>query len=157
MDMYQTRSIGPYTVSDDPSRLDVKAMHAYLKRAYWSQEIPLEVVERAARASLCIGAYEASGAQVGLARFISDYATFAYVCDVYVLEEHRGRGLSKAMMGMASEHPKLQGLRRWTLVTLDAHGLYEQFGFKGIVNQERFMERIVPDIYRKRGPQSPVG
>jgi GNAT superfamily N-acetyltransferase len=150
MDSYQTRSVGAYTVSDDPSRLDFKAMHAYLKRAYWSQEIPLDVVERAARASLCIGAYDAGGAQVGLARFISDYATFAYVCDVYVLEEHRGRGLSKAMMAMASEHPKLQGLRRWTLVTLDAHGLYEQFGFKPVANQERFMERIVPDIYRKK-------
>ncbi len=157
MDTWQTRSVGSYIVSDNPARLDVKAMHAYLKRAYWSQEIPLEIVERAARASLCIGAYDASGAQVGLARFISDYATFAYVCDVYVLEEHRGRGLSKAMMAMACEHPKLQGLRRWTLVTLDAHGLYEQFGFKPIVNQERFMERIVPDIYRKRGPQSPGG
>lgn len=155
--MDKTRTVGPYTVSDDPSRLDVKAMHAYLKRAYWSQEIPLEVVERAARASLCIGAYDASGAQVGLARFISDYATFAYVCDVYVLEEHRGRGLSKAMMAMASDHPKLQGLRRWTLVTLDAHGLYEQFGFRPIANQERFMERVVPDIYKKRGPQSPGG
>ena len=149
MDTHQTRSIGRYTVSDDPSRLDFQAMHAYLKRAYWSQEIPLEVVERAARASLCIGAYDASGAQVGLARFISDYATFAYVCDVYVLEEHRGHGLSKAMMAMASEHPRLQGLRRWTLVTLDAHGLYEQFGFRAIAHQERFMERVVTDIYRK--------
>jgi GNAT superfamily N-acetyltransferase len=149
MDSVQTRSVGAYTISDDPSRLDFEAMHAYLKRAYWSQEIPLDVVERAARASLCIGAYDAGGAQVGLARFISDYATFAYVCDVYVLEEHRGRGLSKAMMAMASEHPKLQGLRRWTLVTLDAHGLYEQFGFKPIANPERFMERIYPNIYRK--------
>ena len=157
MDTYQTRAAGPYTISDDPSRLDVKAMHAYLRRAYWSQEIPLEIVERAARASLCIGAYDAGGAQVGLARFVSDYATFAYVCDVYVLEEHRGHGISKAMMAMASEHPKLQGLRRWTLVTLDAHGLYEQFGFRAIQNQERFMERVVPDIYKKRGPQSPGG
>jgi GNAT superfamily N-acetyltransferase len=156
MDTFQTRSVGPYTISDDPSRLDFEAMHAYLKRAYWSQEIPLDVVERAARGSLCIGAYDASGAQVGLTRLISDYATFAYVCDVYVLEEHRGRGLSKAMMAMASEHPKLQGLRRWMLVTLDAHGLYAQFGFEAIVNQERFMERIVPDIYR-RSPQSPGG
>ena len=149
MDSYQTRAIGAYTVSDDPSHLDFKAMHAYLRRSYWSQEIPLEVVERAARGSLCIGAYDASGAQVGLARFVSDYATFAYVCDVYVLEEHRGHGLSKAMMAMASEHPKLQGLRRWTLVTLDAHGLYEQFGFRAIAHQERFMERVFPDIYRK--------
>jgi GNAT superfamily N-acetyltransferase len=136
-------------VSDDPARLDVNAMHAYLKRAYWSLEIPVKVVERAVQASLCIGAYDASGAQVGLARFISDFATFAYVCDVYVLEEHRGHGLSKAMMAMASSHPKLQGLRRWTLVTLDAHGLYEQFGFKPLANPERFMERIVPDIYRQ--------
>jgi GNAT superfamily N-acetyltransferase len=150
MDTCLTRTIGSYTVSDDPSRLDFEAMHAYLKRSYWSPGIPLEVVERAARASLCIGAYDASGAQVGLARFVSDYATFAYVCDVYVLEEHRGKGLSKAMMAMASEHPKLQGLRRWMLVTADAHGLYEQFGFRGIVGQERFMERVVPDIYLRK-------
>ncbi len=149
MNTYLTQAVGTYTVSDDPARLDVNAMHAYLRRAYWSEEIPLEVIERAARASLCIGAYDANGAQVGLARFISDFATFAYVCDVYVLEEHRGHGLSKAMMAMATSHPKLQGLRRWMLVTLDAHGLYEQFGFKPIANSERFMERIVPDIYKR--------
>jgi GNAT superfamily N-acetyltransferase len=148
MDTFLTHTVGNYTVSDDPRRLDVQAMHAYLRRAYWSENIPLEVVERAVRGSLCIGAYDIRGAQVGLARFISDYATFAYVCDVYVLEEHRGRGLSKAMMAMASAHPKLQGLRRWTLVTNDAHGLYRQFGFKPIAHQERFMERIVPNIYK---------
>lgn len=145
---FLTRTVGNYTVSDDPRRLDVKAMHAYLRRAYWSEEIPIEVVERAVRGSLCIGAYDIRGAQVGLVRLISDYATFAYVCDVYVLEEHRGRGLSKAMMRMASDHPKLQGLRRWTLVTHDAHGLYRQFGFTAIANPERFMERIVPNIYK---------
>ena len=149
MNTYLTQAVGTYTVSDDPARLDVNAMHAYLRRAYWSEEIPLEVIERAVRASLCIGAYDANGAQVGLARFISDFATFAYVCDVYVLEEHRGHGLSKAMMAMATSHPKLQGLRRWMLVTLDAHGLYEQFGFRPIANSERFMERIVPDIYKR--------
>jgi GNAT superfamily N-acetyltransferase len=150
MDTYFTEQVGTYTVSDDPSRLDVKAMHAYLRRAYWSEEIPLEVVERATRGSLCIGAYDAGGAQVGLARFISDFATFAYVCDVYVLEEHRGQGLSKAMMAMASSHPKLQGLRRWTLVTNDAHGLYAQYGFKPIAHSDRFMERIVPNIYKNK-------
>jgi GNAT superfamily N-acetyltransferase len=144
-----TQAIGHYTLSDDPSRLDVKAIHAYLRRAYWSKEIPLETVERAVRGSMCIGAYDANGAQVGLARFISDYATFAYVCDVYVLEEHRGRGLSKAMMAMATSHPKLQGLRRWTLATNDAHGLYTQFGFSSIANPERFMERVVPNIYKR--------
>jgi GNAT superfamily N-acetyltransferase len=79
---------------------------------------------------------------------ISDYATFCYVCDVYVLEEHRGRGLSKAMMAMALQHPKLQGLRRWNLVTQDAHGLYRQFGFTTPSHVDRYMERTVPDIYR---------
>jgi GNAT superfamily N-acetyltransferase len=148
MSTYLTHEVGTYKVSDDPSQLDVKAMHAYLKRAYWSEEIPLDVVERAVSASLCIGAYDSNGAQVGLARFISDFATFAYVCDVYVLEEHRGHGLSKAMMAMATSHPKLQGLRRWTLVTLDAHGLYEQVGFKPIARPEQFMERTVPNIYK---------
>jgi GNAT superfamily N-acetyltransferase len=150
METYLTQTVGTYTVSDDPSRLDVKAMHAYLRRSYWSEEIPLEVLERAVRNSLCIGVYDAQGAQVGVARFISDFATFAYVCDVYVLEEHRGRGLSKAMMAMASSHPKLQGLRRWTLVTADAHGLYKQFGFTPLVNHGGFMERTVPNIYKQK-------
>jgi GNAT superfamily N-acetyltransferase len=150
MDTSFTRAHGAYLLSDDPARLDLEAMHSYLKRAYWSEDIPLDVVERAVRGSLCVGAYDAGGAQVGLVRCISDYATFCYLCDVYVLEEHRGRGLSKAMMAMVVAHPKLQGLRRWTLVTLDAHGLYEQVGFRAIANPERFMERIVPDIYRKK-------
>ncbi len=105
-----TRTKGSYTISDDPGRLDLRAMHSYLRRAYWSEGIPFEVVERSARASLCIGTYDAVGAQVGLARFISDYATFCYVCDVYVLEEHRGRGLSKAMMALGMDHPRLQGI-----------------------------------------------
>jgi GNAT superfamily N-acetyltransferase len=144
-----TRTVGSYTICDDPARLDFHAMHAYLRRAYWSENIPFEVMERAARASLCVGAYDATGAQVGLARFISDYATFCYVCDVYVLEEHRGRGLSKAMMAFAVDHPRLQGLRRWTLVTRDAHGLYRQFGFTAPARPERYMERLDPGIYRR--------
>lgn len=152
MSTYLTHTVGAYTVSDDPARLDLNAMHAYLQRAYWSERIPFDVVERAARASLCIGAYDAAGAQVGLARFISDYATFCYVCDVYVLEEHRGRGLSKAMMAMAINHPKLQGLRRWSLVTQDAHGLYRQFGFVAPAHIDRYMERVVPDIYARNKP-----
>jgi GNAT superfamily N-acetyltransferase len=141
---------GTYTISDDPQRLDVRAIHAYLQRAYWSEDIPLHIVQRALPASLCIGTYDAAGAQVGLARFISDYATFCYVCDVYVLEEHRGRGISKAMMQMGTEHPRLQGLRRWTLATADAHGLYAQFGFTALSRPERLMEKVVPDIYKKK-------
>jgi GNAT superfamily N-acetyltransferase len=140
---------GPYTLSDDPDRLDPRRIHAYLTRAYWSQGIPLETVERALRGSLSIGAYDADGAQVGFARFISDYATFCYVCDVYVLEEHRGHGLAKAMLAMAVEHPKLQGLRRWTLATRDAHGLYAQFGFTPLANPLTFMERLDPDVYTR--------
>src|SRR5262245_33209360 len=139
-----------YTLSDDPRRLDLRAIHAYLERSYWAEGVPLEIVERAARASLCIGAYDASGAQVAFARFVSDFATSCYVCDVYVLEDHRGRGISKAMMQMAVTHPKLQGLRRWLLVTRDAHALYAQFGFTPLAHAERHMERVVPDIYLRR-------
>jgi GNAT superfamily N-acetyltransferase len=145
----QTRTHGLYTVSDDPARLDPTAIHAYLRHAYWSEQIPFEIVERALRGSLCIGAYDADGAQVGLVRLISDYATYCYVCDVYVLEEHRGRGLSKAMMAMAVEHPRLQGLRRWNLVTNDAHGLYAQVGFAPPKNPERYMERLDADVYKR--------
>lgn len=144
------RRVGSYTISDDPALLDPRAIHAYLQRSYWSPGIPLEVVERALRGSLCIGAYDRAGAQVALARFISDYATFCYVGDVYVLEDHRGRGLSKAMLGMAVDHPLLQGLRRWSLVTADAHGLYRQFGFSPVAQPERHMERLDPDIYRRQ-------
>lgn len=143
------RHFGSYSVSDDSARLDLHAIHAYLQRAYWSVGIPFGTVERAVRNSLCIGAYDGSGAQVGLVRLVSDYATFCYVTDVYVLEEHRGRGLSKAMMGMAMEHPMLQGLRRWNLSTADAHGLYRQFGFTAFAHPERHMERHDPDIYRR--------
>ncbi len=144
------RRVGSYTVSDDPALLDTRAIHAYLQRSYWSPDIPLEVVERAVRGSLCVGAYDGTGAQVGLARFISDYATFCYVGDVYVLEDHRGQGLSKAMLGMAVDHPLLQGLRRWSLVTADAHELYRQFGFSPVAQPERHMERLNRDIYRHR-------
>jgi GNAT superfamily N-acetyltransferase len=145
------RRLGSYTISDDPARLDLRAIQAYLSRSYWSAGIPLEIVERAVRGSLCFGAYDAAGAQVGLVRLISDQATFCYVCDVYVLEEHRGRGLSKAMLAMAMDDPRLQGLRRWSLVTADAHDLYRQFGFTPVAQPERHMERLNPDVYRPKG------
>ena len=143
------RAVGDYVISADAARLDTLAIHGYLRRSYWSEGIPFEIVDRAVKASLCIGAYDASGKQVGLVRLISDYATFCFVCDVYVLEPHRGRGLSKAMMAMAMQHPNLQGLRRWILGTLDAHGLYRQFGFSALAHPERAMEIAVPDIYTR--------
>ena len=140
--------VGSYTISDDPGRLDPVAIHAYLQRAYWSPGVPFDTVERAVRNSLCIGAYDAAGAQVGLVRLISDQATFCYVGDVYVLEEHRGQGLSKAMLAMAMDHPALQGLRRWSLVTADAQSLYRRLGFTPVAQPERHMEILRPDIYR---------
>jgi GNAT superfamily N-acetyltransferase len=143
------RSTGSYVVSADPARLDIPVIHGYLQRSYWAEGIPLDIVDRAVKASLCIGAYHESGEQVGLVRLISDYATYCFVCDVFVLEPHRGRGLSKAMLTMAFEHPRLQGLRRWSLGTLDAHGLYRQFGFSPLAHPERHMERFVPDIYTR--------
>ena len=143
------RAVGDYVISAEPARLNTLAIHGYLRRSYWSEGIPVEVVDRAVKASLCIGAYDRSGQQVGLVRLISDYATFCWVCDVYVLEAHRGRGLSKAMLAMAFEHPRLQGLRRWSLVTLDAHGLYRQFGFSEPAFPERHMELTVPDMYKR--------
>ena len=121
-------------------------MHHYLQGAYWSQGLPLEVGARCrARAS----APTRARAQV-LARFISDFATFCYVCDVYVLEGHRGRGVARAMLALALEHPRLQGLRRWHLVTRDAHALYRACGFAPLAQPERHMERARPDFYKER-------
>jgi GNAT superfamily N-acetyltransferase len=153
MSDYLNRAHGPYTLSDDPTRLDLEAMHAYLRQAYWSEGIPLEVLTRAVRDSLCVGAYDACQAQIGLTRCISDYATFCYLCDVYVLEAHRRRGLARAMMEVVVGHPRLQGLRRWMLVTRDAHPLYREFGFTPLGQPERHMERRVLDVYRQaEGP-----
>jgi len=138
-----------YEISTDQSRLDIAAIHAYLTRSYWSPGIPLEVVERAARASLCFGLYEMTqGRQVGLARVVTDYATFAYLCDVYVLEDHRGRGLSKRLMQAVMSHPALAGARRAMLATRDAHGLYRQFEFRDVGTSQTLMEIVRPDIYR---------
>ena len=140
---------GPYLISDDPARLDATAIHSYLTRSYWSENIPLETVQRALHGSLCIGAYVETGAQVGLVRIISDHATYAYLCDVYVLEEHRGHSLSKAMLALTLRHPKLQGLRSWSLRTRDAHGLYTPFGFKPLKHPESYLALRFPDVYRQ--------
>ena len=138
-----------YLISDDAARLDVDAIHAYLTRSYWAQGIPREVVARSVTNSLCLGIYAPEGEQIGLVRVISDYATFAYLCDVYVLEAHRGHGLSKAALHLLTTHPRLQGLRRLQLVTNDAHGLYTQYGFKVVDKPERHMENCPPAPYEK--------
>lgn len=140
-----------YEISDDPSRLDIEVVHRYLStEAYWSPGIPRAVVERAMDNSLCFGVYAPDGMQVGFGRAISDYATFAYVADVFILPEHRGRGLSKRLMEAMLGHPDLQGLRRWLLATRDAHGLYEQYKFTLPNVANRFMERTDPDVYKRQ-------
>jgi ribosomal protein S18 acetylase RimI-like enzyme len=137
-----------YLISTDPQRLDIAAIHAYLTRSYWSPGIPPGTVERAVRNSLCFGLYEeASGGQVGLARVVTDHATFAYLCDVYVLEEHRGRGLAKFLMRTVMSHPALTGARRAMLGTRDAHGLYRQFAFTDVGTSSILMEIVRPDMY----------
>jgi GNAT superfamily N-acetyltransferase len=144
---------GNYLISDDPERLKIDAIHAYLTRSYWAAGIPRDTVARALANSLCIGAYDREGNQAGLVRLISDYATFCYVCDVYVHEEHRRHGLSREMMKFAARHPRLQGLRRWHLVTRDAHGVYAKYGFKALGHPERHMERHDPGIYERRSAE----
>lgn len=141
-----------YEISTDAARLDAHAVHAYLTRSYWSPGIPFETVERALRHSLCFGVYHAaSGAQVGLARVVTDYATFAYLCDVYVLEEHRGHGLGKRLMREVMTHPALTGARRAMLATRDAHGLYARHGFRAPPDDGALMQVLRPDPYRAPG------
>jgi GNAT superfamily N-acetyltransferase len=142
---------GEYTVSTDPARLDIDVIHAFLRRAYWAGDhLPRKIVVRAAEHSLNFGVYH-DGSQVGGARVITDCATFAYVADVFVLEGHRGRGLSVWMMECVAAHPELQGLRRWMLGTRDAHTLYEKSGFTAIKQDDgRWMEKADPDVYRRQ-------
>jgi GNAT superfamily N-acetyltransferase len=138
-----------YTLSTDPAKLDIAAMHAYLSRSYWSPGVPLEVVAAAAKNSLCFGLYDDQGKQVGLARVVTDHATFAYLCDVYVLEEHRGKGLGKWMVETVCAHPALTGARGVMLGTRDAHGLYRRHGFAAPPNDGVLMQILRPDIYRR--------
>lgn len=126
-------------VTTDTSQFDLGVIHGFLSTAYWSRGIPRDVVERAIRNSLCFGAFD-DGRQVGFARVITDRATYAYVSDVFVLQSHRGRGVGKRLMAAIMAHPELQGLRRWTLFTRDAHGLYRQYGFREGRHPERMME-----------------
>jgi len=141
---------GEFIVSTDGSRLDLDVIYGFLTKTYWAKGIPRNVVERSIEHSLCFGIYDGSGGQVGFARVISDFATVAYLGDVFVLESHRGRGLSKWMMECIVQHPALQGLRRWILLTQDAHGLYSQFGFTAVKAPDRYMELHRPDVYEIR-------
>ena len=131
-------------ISTDQARLDIDVIHGFLRTSYWAEGRRRSVVERAIRNSLCFGVY-AGGRQVAFARVVSDRAVFAYMMDVFVIPEYRGRGISKALMRAVLDHPDLQNLRTFLLATHDAHGLYEQFGFRPLAQPERWMSIHDPD------------
>ncbi len=144
---------GEYEISTDKDRLDVAMVHDFLStKSYWAAGIPLDVVKRSIERSLCFGMYRGN-TQVGFARVITDYATTAYVGDVFIVEGERGNGLGKWMVETIVNHPALEGLRLWFLGTRDAHGLYERYGFRKIAEtgiMERLMAILDPDVYKRR-------
>jgi GNAT superfamily N-acetyltransferase len=136
-----------YEIDTDKRRLDIAAIHRFLTtEAYWAKNRSLEQTLTAIENSLCFGVYKGRE-QVGFARIITDKATFAYVGDVFITKQHRGKGISKWLMQIIVDQPDLQGLRRWLLATRDAHELYQKFGFAGLVHPERWMERPASDAY----------
>jgi N-acetylglutamate synthase-like GNAT family acetyltransferase len=142
--------MGRFLISTDRSKLDVDVIHKFLARSYWAEGIPRETVERSIENSLCFGVYD-NARQIGFARVISDFATYAYLADVFILEPYRERGLGKELMASIMAHPDLQGLRRWSLGTRDAQGLYAQFGFKPVLNTRArtVMEIVDPEVYSR--------
>ena len=138
---------GEFYITTDRKRLDLAAIHKFLsEESYWAAGIPRSTVAKSVRKSLCFGLF-CGDRQIGFARVISDGATIAYLGDVYVLSEFRGRGLATWLMECIASHPELQGLRRWMLVTRDAHGLYEKFGFQPLAKPQAYMERFDPAVY----------
>ena len=136
-----------YTISTDKSRLDLDIIHRFLSEiSYWAKDRTFDQTKTAIENSICFGVYD-SERQIGFARVVTDRSTFAYLGDVFILEEFRGRGLGKWLMETIISHPELQGLRRWVLATRDAHGLYEQFGFSRLKFPDRWMELPAPDAY----------
>ena len=132
-----------FTISTDPSRLDIDTICEFLKRSYWANTRPREKTEQSIQNSLVFGLYDGNK-QIGLARVITDYSVFAYLCDVFIDETYRAHGLGKWLMQTIMEYPDLKEVRRWLLATSDAHGLYRQYGFKSIEDPERWMQRLNP-------------
>lgn len=141
---------GEYTISDDRARLDIKAIQKFLStESYWATGRSIERVQRSVDNSLSFGVYRGDE-QIGFARVVTDYATFAWLADVFVLEDSRGRGLAKWLVEIIIAHPQLQGFRRWVLATKDAHELYRRYGFRELHRPERWMER--PDLNLEESP-----
>jgi GNAT superfamily N-acetyltransferase len=138
----------PYRISDDPELIDIEVVHEFLVRSYWARGIPKETVVRGVAHSLPLSVF-LEERQVGFARVVTDRATFAYLADVFVVEDHRRRGLAAWLVATALAHPELQGLRRWLLVTRDAHGLYRKLGFSDVADPSMFLTRHDPDIYAR--------
>jgi ribosomal protein S18 acetylase RimI-like enzyme len=140
---------GDYTISDEVSRLDLAKVYGWISGgSYWAAGIPYPVFIKSLNHSLCFGLYGTDQSQIGFARVTSDHATYGYLQDVWIDQDHRGKGLGKILMTALFAHPELQGFRRWTLATRDAHGLYQQFGFTALADPTRFMERLDPEVYR---------
>jgi N-acetylglutamate synthase-like GNAT family acetyltransferase len=149
--MYFEVSKEDLLISDDPSLLNISVIHTFLSsQSYWAEGIPRETVEKALANSLCFGLYK-DGHQIGFARLVTDKATFAYLADVFVINDQRGKGLSKWLIGVIQSHPDVQGLRRWMLMTRDAQGLYEQFGWTVLDEdaRQRSMQRHFKDLYKR--------
>lgn len=139
---------GDYIITTDKAKMDTDFIHGYLTRSYWAEGITKEIVLKSINGSLCFGVFEKEQ-QVGFARMVTDEATFAYLADVFIIEEHRGNGLSKWLMETILAQPGLQGLRRILLATRDAHGLYTQFSFTQLNNPERWMQIHNPNVYKR--------
>lgn len=141
---------GDFQISTDQKLLDITVVHNFLAmQSEWARGIPLSILRRSLRNSLCFGVFH-KAQQIGLARVISDYATIAYLGDVFIVPEFRGRGLSKWLMECVISHPNLQNLRRWILVTEDAHGLYKKYGFRQLENPDGFMELHNKRVYKPK-------
>ena len=142
-----------YTISTKQADFDLNLIHGFLSRSYWAKDIPLPVLEKAIRNSLCFAVLTASGSQAGFARMITDRATFAYLADVFIVPGHRGKGLATWLISTIHAHPELQGLRRYMLTTRDAHGLYRRFGYLAPGAPQHLMEITRPDIYQQQQQQ----
>jgi GNAT superfamily N-acetyltransferase len=150
-----TVSKGGYSISTDKNKMDIDFIHSFLTGSYWAEGVTKEIVSKSISGSLCFGVFNLekqampAGRQVGFARMVTDEATFAYLADVFIDDDHRGKGLSKWLMEVILSHPGLQGLRRILLATRDAHGLYTQFGFTPLNNPDRWMQIHNPGVYKK--------
>jgi GNAT superfamily N-acetyltransferase len=142
-----------YLLTTDPGAVDIGAVHAFLHQSYWARGVPLDVVKRSLEHSLSFTLLR-DQRLVGFARVITDYATFAYVTDVFVLPDYRGQGLATWMMSCILAHPELQGFRRWCLATRDAHNVYAHVGFARTTIPERWMEKLDPDVYARSTHQA---